>query len=783
MSPDKDFNFLLEKIYSKLEAFHSVEESDVMEIKNKLREISGMIYSSDADENIEKISSQLTQVEESNSNLKESISDLITTSNELMQKLNTTDETSIIKLQSFLTELSYQVASIKENIEESKDDSQKHLLDGFTDIQKGLKTFEENLEEKIKNDFEGLSHSLAEIVEDLTEKLNLVEVQFEKHNNTLSNEVAVTLKQIQTHNENTNKHLENITNLQNLALTNAEYEEFKKEAEQVQTEQFNNLKEEINELHEKLSSEIIELLNKASSEQDLDQLKTVLDESLESTTDEISQIKDFIQEIGNSSIEKTAGYLEEIKELLLKQDNVELASSIQKINEIYSNINTLNNWLKNIEKINKNVLLLNKKFDEDKENSIDFNELADKVDIVYENISVLNEWASKLDTINKEIDALNEKVEETNQITEDEEDTANKIDIIYENLSLLNNWVVKIDSLAEMSNKVDDVSESVSNISTWGYKIEDIKGKLEELSNEFAIITSATKDDTENYIYTLLDIESDFAKLHCLLDSNTKTTEDDLQVIKEQFEVIGDDISSISKRTNKLILTSDDANKIFRSHVDKFQSLIEDLRHKITDFYPEKQFTLLDNKVNTIKKITASNFTISQNLNEAFLLFAQWIDSTEETFANFKQSLEGIQLQNAEILNEASKPEMNQIKYSLTELSEKFEAFSQDNLQKAEIIAQQVLSKCSQQLGTISSLEEKISSLESKIDALESKMEKGEDGSEVKTILDFIASQVISANENSINNKVLNQKMEIMEHQLSKFEKNIAKLVSYLDED
>ncbi len=39
-----------------------------------------------------------------------------------------------------------------------------------------------------------------------------------------------------------------------------------------------------------------------------------------------------------------------------------------------------------------------------------------------------------------------------------------------------------------------------------------------------------------------------------------------MQTIKDQFDILNDDISSISKRTNKLILTSDDANKVFKNH-------------------------------------------------------------------------------------------------------------------------------------------------------------------------------------------------------------------------
>lgn len=801
MPSDKDFNKLLEKIYAKLDNLNSFEEADLFEIKNKMREIIATLASSQVNDNLEKLNTQLNDIEDGNISLKNTISDLITTSSEMIAKLSTTDENSIIKLQTFLTELAYQVASIKDDIELGKDNAQKTLLEGFNSLEKSLKQFQEDLSQKAKKDSEGAKLAFSKIIEELTEKITELEVQFKSYNNSLTNEIINSINEIQTDTAEINQHLENITNLQNLALTNAEYEEHQKEFELSQEESLNKIKEELSELHEKLSIEIVEMLNKISVKEEMDLVKSAIDENSDTLNNEMSALRSFIDDFKESSIEQASLTIQEIKTYLENNKNTDFVDSIEKINTIYANITAINKWVSKIDEISKNVISLNNKIDEEKENSIDFNELAEKVDIVYENVSVLNEWALKLDKINKEIDSLNIKIDESNEPTEDEEDVANKIDIIYENLSMLNNWIAKIDSISEkvslyseISNKVDEVSENVSNISTWGFKIEDIKNRLEELSNEFAIMTSATKDDTENYIYTLLDIESDFAKLHCQLDNNSKIATEELQSFKDQFDALNEDLSSISKRTNKLILTSDDANKIFKNHVDRFQFLIEDLGNKAAAFKPEMQYTLLENKINTIKKLTASNLTSNQNLNEAFILLAGWIDSTGDVFSDLKEGIENIQTQveNQNIDAVETAETIETIESTLSEIAGKFTE-QQNTISALETKIDVLEAKLSLFEDKFSQFDDyfnassaKISSLADKFESLDSKLEiatKEEDTSEVKTVLDFIASQVIAANENSINNKVLNQKMEIMEHQLSKFEKNIAKLVSYLEED
>lgn len=830
MSTDKEFNKLLEKIHIKLEQIGSFDEADLIEIKNKIREITSNISSTNAAENFSVLAEKLSSIEQNNNNIKITITSLIDSTKNMMDKLSTTDESSIIKLQTFLTELSYQVSSIKDYMESNKLEANSSIIVGFDDLKNSLTEFQQDLGEKIKKDFESVNFSFSSIVEELTSKLTELELHFDNYNNTLIKEVVESITEMKANTDGITQHLENITNLQNLTLTRAEFEEYQKQSEELsdkahteiveeinkviettkkldeiestQEENLTKIKEELETLHNNLTVELAKIFSQISAKEDFQILKALLAKNSDTTNS-------FLAKIQKSSIEQASTIIKELKGNIQKIDNLNLVSSINKIDVIYDNISVINDWVSQVDKINESVNSMNEKL------SIDFDELSDKVDIVYENVSILNDWAQKLDNINKTIAIIDAKVEEYGKTTEEEEDLANKVDIIYENISLLNNWISKIDNISDrvdnVSNKVDEVTDNVSNINTWGHKIEEIKERLETLSNEFAIITTATKDDTEEYIYTLLDIESDFAKLHCAIEEKeqekkeylknlhevivetTRNTGDDFEILKSQFDVLNDDISSISKRTNKLILTSDDVNKTFKGHLNEFETLIEDLHKKILAFNPLKQFTLLENKTNTIKKLVASNLAASQNLNEAFVYLAEWIDITGNVISEIKEGIDNVQVQNANLAENSSKVDIIELKVQVGDMIEKIEHLSQNKNDVLEAVIKSLQDKFSAQEAKISNLEEQVKSLENKmeekfaqiIEAIENsqKQEEADESSEIKPVLDFIASQVISANENSINNKVLNQKMEVMEHQLSKFEKNIAKIVSYLDED
>lgn len=808
MAENKDFDQLLEKIYIKLETLHSFEEADLFEIKNNLRDVRSSINFSQTDDKIDKLSFQLENFQKVNQKIADAIS-------------NFTGPISVDGLQSFkieenshsgeelpVADVVQYFSLIKEDLQDIKNGVVGLQGDSFKNLAEAIISFENKLSQLSVGSESDLNENSLENVSDKSFELKEKLIQISSHSNeckeVVLNEIAETVREIKVSSANINNHLENIANLQNLALTGVEFEDKQRDLERVQKEYLDSIKSELVEIQENLCEKTSSVLAKFETE-DIPAIKSALDENAYNLKIEIMALKDHNIQLQQSIWEDTEASIKEIKE---KFDNI--------ANEI--------------SQLGAKVDIVGEKTEDDEE-------LENKIDVIYDNISVLNDWARKLDDVKLNVVSLGEKIEESSEKTEEEEELENKIDIIYENISLLNGWVSKID---------------------------DTKAKIEELSNEFALVTSATKDDTENYIYTLLDIEADFAKLHTVLNESTNTSveeigeiksqfdlineallsltnisEQDLQNIKAQFDILNDDISSISKRTNKLILTSDDANKVFYNHLKNFETIIAALDNKVVEFNPVKQLSLLESKINTVKKLAASNLTSSQSLNEAFVFLAEWVDATGETINSIKDSmsglqaqLENVQLQNIELQNDSPKPMINQLKVQVAEVVEKFESLSSETAEHFEsftnVLVEEIRSSKNAQTSAIDSLnsnfgeklvkleekvdiieqkfasiEEKIAGVtrvEAKLDALDEKFaailgkveemdskfdekDAKEESAEIKTALDFVASQVISANENSLNNKAISQKIEVIEHQMTKFEKNIAKIISYLDED
>lgn len=753
MSENNDFNTLLEKVYDKLDSINYFDESDLAEINNNITKLTESISAIGNAESFEAIHTRLDEFEVNNDDFKNSLIKIVENIAGEHQGGLEVDQDSIAKLQTFLVEFSYQLAGIKKEFEKQNDETKTYAMERIDEITDYLNNAQEKLNNTVQSDIKNLENLVSSIADDIAKSLTGINEQFAEYSDTINNDLIGIVEGIKTNTDEINETVEGLKNSLPQHITIEDLEAQKEDLiskielslnmlNLFDFDDINKLKEDLTELNLNVNNKVAELLKTVSDKNDFKNLQKSIDE-------------------------------------------LNLANILKRVDAINENIAVLKD-------LNSNFNLVNDKLDATLIPPMDYEDYTNKVDIIYENISILNNWTGKLDyindtveklsarldTVNRSVNVLNDKASELGEETEKETEQAEKIDIIYETLSLLNTWVMKIDT----------IDDNVSNISTWGFKIEEIKQKLENLSNEFAIITTATKDDTEEYIYTLLDIESDFAKLYCALDEshksinsdinklkttfdgNYKLSIEDIEGIKKQFNALNEDISSISKRTNKLIINSDDSNKIFRGSLDEFSILIEDLKKKILLFNPSKQFSLIDNKVNTIKKLMAGSVSASQNLNEAFVYLAEWIDVTGKVINEIRDSVDLVK-DSENDKTELIKTVFNDLQETITSQNAKIESLEAK------------LAHFENKIDSLDTLETKLSRiLDKKLDEM-SEIKHEDSSSEIKTILDFIASQVISANENSINNKALNQKIEIIEHQLTKFDKNLAKIVSYLDED
>ena len=586
--------------------------------------------------------------------------------------------------------------------------------------------------------------------------------------------------------------------------------------------------------------------------------------------DSLNIIHAWIEKVGflNKSIENVYARL---------GASIDFDDVAEKVDIIYENISALNNWTMKIDNVDGSmsdmqskiaslsscmedtrnitnaISAIKERLDSSFSEDLDFEDLSNKMDIVYENLSAINEWANKVDiisdkvsSINKwadKVDSISDKVSSINTVFEDDF-ISSKIDLIYENIGLLNEWVSKIDGIARRSEeldnkftqtndnlnvKIDEITETLANAGKIIEDVPDLKDKLEALSGELHTITSTAKnDDTESYIYTLLDIESDFLKLHKFLDDNTKITSQDINSLKERFAELNDDISSISIRTNKLILSADDANKEFKTYLEMFKDTINALDVQRQEFNPELKFALLGEKITEMVKLLHSSLNANRNLNSAFIYLAEWIDATGVLLNTMQNDLVELKAQNTQQPETSdNKTELNEMKEAISgiakrindledifsgfksediseikslltgiivqlntaltpdidSLNERIDKIIEENGQKFSELEALLQEKVNRQSKQITDLEEKIETLNTKFDRLIEAMSEEHKVYDVKDILNYIAAQIASANETLSGQQNINASVNELVQKVSEFDSNINKIVSYIEED
>lgn len=863
----ENYDEILEKVCKKLDNIESVKNDDVSDIKNSIESIEGLLTDSQSKLNFQEIKNKL-----------EKISLQVDTCNDSLLKDVYND---------------------------------LNLLKGtISDVSQNLVSMQ---------NMQNLSLTSAEFEEFQKQQLDLAL----KTNENIYNELKVIKENSQEIASPNN--IKNLGNqLENLHTTMKDYiEQIITKIELVPgVEEIGSVVSDLNSIQQKSIKQTNVILKEISVK--LAQLKTTFEnKDLDNQIAKISEIYDSLGMI-NAWIEKV-GYINQSIDNVYSRlgENIDFDDVADKVDIIYENITALNNWTMKIDNFDgsladiqsklsnmdayvqgaKNIsdainLIKNRVEQQKTDNGeCDFEDLANKMDIVYENLSAINQWANKIDNVSEKFNDVNELIEN--------ESVFNKLDVIYENISLLNEWVVKIDELNQKSEqldikhtqtnkqlnfRMDEISETIERALKNSEDIPDIKDKLISLSDELHTITSTTKSDTDSYIYSLLDIEADFLKLNKIVDDSAKLTSNDINSLKERFEELNDDISSISIRTNKLILSADDANKEFKTYLEAFKNTINELDVQRQEFNPELKFALLGEKVNKITELLQDTTNISKNLNNAFLYLAEWVDATGamlndmhsdlsfiknnndssiglkiiqndvssllEKLENFSTSysdyisndipvlkdavsyiitklddIDSINALNTEVISvkdgsTSASNEISLIKESVSNLTDKINEIENsisglktDDISEIKssltgIMVQlntaltpdidslndRIDKLCEEQNGKMSELEtllnekvilqqDKINSLENKIEALNSKFDKlssviceTDNDEEVKSILNYVVTQLSTINENIANQQSFGKTIKSIDDKVSSFDVNINKIVSYIDE-
>ena len=533
------------------------------------------------------------------------------------------------------------------------------------------------------------------------------------------------------------------------------------------------------QLISELESNIFSKLNVADITNIKDYTEKIFFQGTEVLKEEVWGIKDTVKTIDSTSLKRD--YFDKsiqfVKEDLTDAISEESVATSQQITEVSEAVNTLKEEItdiiseesvaasQQIKDIGKSIENLKAEI-----NKLVLEEQGQQIEIALQNLQTkfVTQLVQIADNISfeEQADEINENILSTSETT----------------LNTINDSSTKISSqLNQLKDDINDVqkntAESSKEIVTSVNRLDEtlkanVAEEIKDLTSKIRLMTNGLRDD-ENYSYTLPDVEIDIAKIrkdladlqNILINPNSLTEDYSVDIvtrisdlksavqkmqespitqevteIKDMFSGLTEDISSISKRTNKLIISSDEVNKKLLSNITAFTSLINTFEKQSKSFYNSTFLKDIYKKVDVITKGTEALISSNQAVNEAFVYMGEWIDTASDSFDNLQSDITKIKK------NLLSGDE---------DLANKFE-------------------------GAITAINQRLDEQENKINQI---LAQQSESQELKSLLEYVASQVSVTNEKIIENEQLTQKILSMEKQLKKIEKNIAIITEYIDDD
>ena len=411
-------------------------------------------------------------------------------------------------------------------------------------------------------------------------------------------------------------------------------------------------------------------------------------------------------------------------------------------------------------------------------NSLDFSEDFEQVlDKVSSNKNLLDELHTKLDVFvsTNDSDLLEDELQEIKDIILEQKEILNQSNndnasIVAGNIEKL---LSKIDGISatisehdENSSKIkeDLVSTIVSVFSSSNFveETEDIKDFVEEKTGELSKqltdvksrIETIKQNDVADYSYTLADVESDIAKLrqamnelsistpapsaefnqisrniHNLTSSvdaiSKNLTPAEIYQLKQNILKLNDDILSISSRTNKLLLNSDESQKTIADGLTAFSHIAFNLEERMNELSNKEFNEETATKLEKILALQENAASMDTTFHKVLMFLGEWVDAASDTM---------------ESINDKAN-EINEVSEALSELRK----------------------TVPEKLALIDLLEERFEEQQSRMDRLETKIDELTEMTKLNSNLSII------------------QKVDKMERMLSSLGANIEKLTSYVD--
>lgn len=767
----KSYNILSEKLDDQKEKAESLKSelgnivNDNLNIideklQNKYNKLqAGLIKDIAQDIDIQAVKAEICKdILENSANLSEKVDEVfgsVVENKEVFEKLSNANKESILTqirlLKEDISGINFDVdfSSEIKHIEDKFDTLSDNILDALSNdldasFTENIKVITETIEDKvsyIKDDIQEIVLKISEL-DLLAQKVKeIVTLQFEEYfesfNSRLTNFGDDLRKYVE---KNTDNITETIQQYQKelQSLSDIDLSGYHEDTKKFVQEQIRTLAEKVQELK---------------------------------NNNDFTEVSDEIKNTVISSSEHISKRLEILRDIIISDmpDGEEIVSRLEDIQAAVDSVNKNTESLVKSENASLKDVISRYRDEINAISDIDLSSLkTDTQDFISKELKQLKEqFVINLTSVFENISFIEESEELQNVISDNTDEIKNEINKLK-------------DALVENSNSSDDIDE----------KFDNLKSILES-------ITTGASSKSDKYIYTLPDVETDIAKMRIAINDITgmllESKDEGLDVAErlDSIDSIRDDISSISKRTNKLILTSEDANKHLKENLADFKEVIEGLGEKFDRIDSNE----LNRQLSDVKALVMSSLKSDKILNEAFMYLAEWIDNSADSLNKINEVTNQIDKKSESLrsdfedltrrVEKLDKPdnserlssEIEAVKQAVAELASKPD-------KKPEIDYSKTLYEIEYNLDKIS---DKMDVQELKIKALEKKLDSfastSSDNQEMSSILEFIASQVSAANENSRSSKLLLQKVEAMEKQMRSFEQSIAKITAFVDED
>ena len=523
----------------------------------------------------------------------------------------------------------------------------------------------------------------------------------------------------------------------------------------------------------------------AKTEQANDVLNQKIDALVISTDNE--EILHSLEEI-EAKADKTGSDLTETLESLIARVDIiasddSLKSDLENITEKLDDFEENTEYFKNaldtlsnkvdIIAADNSLDMLYDKFDEFSETE---DKVAEMLTALHQKVDVIAMDDNDFD-IEEEIDDIKELIFEQRKYFEVASDEkANAID------KYLKDVLLKLDNV-DLEKNSEDIKETIMNALvslvdqiSFVEETEEIKDFVEEKTDAIKqglievqnqLRQLASPDDDFGYSYTLQDVESDIAKLRVAITHlsgndfenlsgdikkivnsveglETTLTQEQIIGLKGNIEKLNEDILSISSRTNKILLTSDESNKALNDGLNNFGNLVGKLEDRLEYLDNTEATERLERKIESIQSMAVESANADKVFHQVMMYLGEWIDTTTENISSITEKTS----------------EINLIKENVNDIIEKV-----SDIQDIKDNIEELRSAVPEKSELLSELENKFEQQEARIDRLEMKLEK-----------------ILSTLEEK-DDMVLNRKVDKIEKMLSRLGTNIEKLTSYVDED